>query len=92
MTRLTWICDAPDGSTLVLGEHDYPDGGKGAVFHVARSPELARSWARDLPAGRIPSNAEPDPEPAPDESSSDQTVPAPALLTSEPSPPPARSS
>ena len=57
------MCEAPDGSFVVLGERDQPDGCEGGVVHIARSRESARRWARDLRAGRIPSGAEPDPEP-----------------------------
>ena len=66
MTRLLSTCEGPDGSTLILGEHDYPEPGEGGIFYVAGGRELARSWARDLRAGRIPSKAEPDPEPTAD--------------------------
>ena len=56
-----WIYKASDGSIVTLGEHDRPDGADGGVVRIAVSRELARSWARDLRAGRIPSTDEPDP-------------------------------
>ena len=88
MTRLVWMYEAPDGKTVTLGEHESP-GDPGGIFYVAQSSELARSWARQLGVGRIPSK-EPDLEPATDASPADRIVPEPepGLPKIEPAPTP----
>ena len=79
--------DPPDGSSVILGEHEYSEGGKGGIYYVAYSRELARSWARDLRAGRLPST-EPEPEFEP---AGDAGPSAPSWPESEPMPAPSPS-
>jgi hypothetical protein len=89
VTRLVWVWDAPDGSSVILGEHESSEGGEGGIYDIAYSRELAQSWARDLRAGRLPST-EPEVEPAGDAGPSARSSPESESMPT-PSPSPARS-
>lgn len=56
MSSWVWVYAPEDGEPLVLGEYNHPNGDDGGLAHLTDSLEVAQRWARDLRAGRLPTD------------------------------------